>query len=489
MNSNKLTLFDDFKSWMEGNGYKPTVSSSYVSYLRTLFGKLYSGGYSAIPNAEELLNSAVICPGLIKGLLEYFNITIKTAFDDTYGSITIKQLNNGRSAFRKFVEFMLGHVGALHYNAQNNIQPASKQAPKYIKPAKSYQNMMGWKTFTQKDIVGKMKNRLGTQDRLSGDKVWFLIRVVKELLGSAWFDNWCKSIISKTKVLVDDQGGFKMLNQVDELILKPDSNDKYSVWIVVGGQEYRVNTHTKSGIIEALMVKNMGDVSLEHTRPIDTTLKNLGSQGRLPELSKISDIVKQVSAAINNKSAAELKKHIKVDVTEVKSDNPIASVSIDLKKLIKEMDLIKDDTDYELMDGNENIRKGGSTGGTLLVPSTLSKRAPAPTVTVAKVAPIKKAHGATTVKAGMKIGQYAKQTLTDLLQSQKLTPANISDLEDPVFCKNILGINYPVLVDVTKMVPEKGRYYKSESCIAPYVICNDWYEKNRSKFDAWLETI
>jgi len=89
----------------------------------------------------------------------------------------------------------------------------------------------------------------------------------------------------------------------------------------------------------------------------------------------------------------------------------------------------------------------------------------------------------------MKIGQYAKQTLTDLLQSPKLTPVDISNLEDPVFCKNILGINYPVLVDVTKMVPEKGRYYKSESCIAPYVICNDWYEKNRSKFDAWLETI
>lgn len=90
----------------------------------------------------------------------------------------------------------------------------------------------------------------------------------------------------------------------------------------------------------------------------------------------------------------------------------------------------------------------------------------------------------------MKIGQYAKQTLTDLLQSQKLTPANISDLEDPVFCKNTLGMNYPVLVDVNKNTPANGRYYKPDSSIDPYVICNDWYEnRNRSRFDAWLASI
>ena len=92
-------------------------------------------------------------------------------------------------------------------------------------------------------------------------------------------------------------------------------------------------------------------------------------------------------------------------------------------------------------------------------------------------------------KNGLKIGQYAKQTLTDLLQSNKLTPADISNLEDPVFCKNTLDMNYPVLVDVYNNVPEKGRYYKPDSYIAPYVICNDWYEKNRSKFEIWLATI
>lgn len=90
---------------------------------------------------------------------------------------------------------------------------------------------------------------------------------------------------------------------------------------------------------------------------------------------------------------------------------------------------------------------------------------------------------------GTGIGKYAKQTITDLLKTKQLTSTEISDLEDPVFCKNTLGMNYPVLVDVTKNRYDTARYYKQDSSIAPYVICNDWYERNRPKFDAWLQTI
>ena len=484
-----VKLFDEFKNWMERNGYKTTVSASYASYLRTLLTKLYTGGYTVIPNPEELFNNVMGYSSLVKGLLEYFNDAIKKAYADDHCPISQKQLNNGRSAFRKFVEFILWHLSQVTTNLPVVSQMAIKQTAIYTKPAKVYQNMMGWQTYNQNDIVRIMKSRLGTQDRLSGDKVWLPIRVVKELLGSGWFDNWCKRIVSKTKVLIDDFGGFVMLDQVDELILKPDSDDKYSVWVVVGGQEHRVYTHTKSGILKPLMAKDMGDISLEHTHPIDETLKDLGGRHCLPELSKISDIMKQVGAAINSKDAAMLKKHIKVDGIEVKSDNPIASASIDLEKLLKEMDLIKDDTDYELMNRKENISIGNSSGGTSTVSSTPSKGTPVPTVTVTKVASTKKTSGVTVAKTGTKIGQYARQTLTDLLRSKKLTPANISNLEDHAFCINTLGMRYPVLVDVRKNTPEKGRYYKPDRSIYPYVICNDWYERNRARFDAWLTKI
>ena len=90
---------------------------------------------------------------------------------------------------------------------------------------------------------------------------------------------------------------------------------------------------------------------------------------------------------------------------------------------------------------------------------------------------------------GTGIGKYARQTITDLLKTKQLTSTEITHLEDPVFCKNKLGMNYPVLVDVTKSGYNTDRYYKQDRSIAPYVICNDWYERNRPRFDAWLKTI
>lgn len=358
MDLRKLTLFDDFKRWMEGKGYKATVSSSYVSYLRTLLRKLYTGGYLTISNAEELFNSAIGYPQLMKGLIDYINDAIQTAFTDTNCSITQKQLNNGRSAFRKFVEFVLEYLSKVGTQVQSTGQSLPKPSVVTVKPTKAYQTMMGWKTYTHKDLVSKIKKGLGTQDRLSGKKVWLPIRVVKSLLGTKWFDVWCEDIIDKTKVLLGDQVRPVPLSQVEKLTLRPDVNGKYSVWVVVSGQEYRVYTHTSKGDINPMLVKEIRGVSLEHTTPIDQTLIKLGNQNRLPELSKVSDMAKQVGRELSKIDGAKIKKKITVKQDQLSCGNPQVSVLIDLDELLKEMDIIKNDTDYELMDGSQNSSKG-----------------------------------------------------------------------------------------------------------------------------------
>ena len=55
-----------------------------------------------------------------------------------------------------------------------------------------------YKQFNQKEIANWIKKKLRTQDRLSGVKVWLLMRTVLKLLGSTWFDEWCRSIIANT---------------------------------------------------------------------------------------------------------------------------------------------------------------------------------------------------------------------------------------------------------------------------------------------------
>lgn len=343
---------------MKGRGYKQTVSSSYVSYLRTLLSKLYTGGYTVIPNAEELLNRAVKYPTLIKGLLEYFDDVIKKAFSDANCPIPRKQLDNGRSAFRKFVEFILWCLSPANVTVQGVKQMVFNQTAVFTKPTKLYQSMMGWDTYTQNKIVGIIKKRLGTQDRDTGIKVWLPMRVIKKLLGPVWFDNWCKGIIAETKVLIDDQGVCKKLNQVDKLVLKPDSSAKNSVWVVVDGQEYRVFTNTRKGTINPMLVNGMEKVSLEHAKPIDQTLRDLYNKKVLPELSKVSDIAKQVSLRIGNHDGNKIDKEITVQNNHLSSDITSTSCDVDTDELLREMDLIREDTDYELMDSAQNSKKG-----------------------------------------------------------------------------------------------------------------------------------
>lgn len=83
------------------------------------------------------------------------------------------------------------------------------------------------------------------------------------------------------------------------------------------------------------------------------------------------------------------------------------------------------------------------------------------------------------------IGQYAKKIFTDLLVNGKLNNSQINDLKNKFFCSRTLGISYPVIVEVENNSYESVRYYK-EIVLDKYVICSQWYSKNKSKIDDWL---
>jgi len=83
------------------------------------------------------------------------------------------------------------------------------------------------------------------------------------------------------------------------------------------------------------------------------------------------------------------------------------------------------------------------------------------------------------------IGQYAKKIFTDLLVNGKLNNSQINDLKNKFFCSRTLGISYPVIVEVENNSYESVRYY-NEIVLDKYVICSQWYSKNKSKIDDWL---
>ena len=91
-------------------------------------------------------------------------------------------------------------------------------------------------------------------------------------------------------------------------------------------------------------------------------------------------------------------------------------------------------------------------------------------------------------RAEIPIGKYARMIFASLLECGVLTPSQIDELKDADFCKAQLNMNYPVLVDTGENDYDKRRYYKATDTIAPYVICNDWYERknHRAKLNQWL---
>jgi len=84
-----------------------------------------------------------------------------------------------------------------------------------------------------------------------------------------------------------------------------------------------------------------------------------------------------------------------------------------------------------------------------------------------------------------KIGQYAKNVFESLLVSYKLNSIIIGNLMDKKYCSKELSISYPVLVVYSSGSFDPQRYYKN-LVLGKFLICSQWYEKNRAKIDAWI---
>ena len=87
---------------------------------------------------------------------------------------------------------------------------------------------------------------------------------------------------------------------------------------------------------------------------------------------------------------------------------------------------------------------------------------------------------------GMLIGKYVQQSIKRIFEIGRLTNLDISNLQTKDYCKEVFGLNYPMLKGSTESRLDKRnnpRYYVSEK-IPGYWFTNDWYERN---WDAYLK--
>jgi len=91
-----------------------------------------------------------------------------------------------------------------------------------------------------------------------------------------------------------------------------------------------------------------------------------------------------------------------------------------------------------------------------------------------------------------KIGAYVLRNLKELFYKKSLPNEEIINLENKEYCKDILDINFPLLVKVKAHIVSPKRYWKKPISVNDYdyYICSEWYERedndDRPHFDKWF---
>jgi hypothetical protein len=99
----------------------------------------------------------------------------------------------------------------------------------------------------------------------------------------------------------------------------------------------------------------------------------------------------------------------------------------------------------------------------------------------------------------VKIGLLVRTEIEKLARNDQISNEMIQALLDHKYSKDTFDIKYPLFKKINKaqslyeqrIVHGYGRYWSKIFIIngCEYLICNDWYEKNRTKFLKWVDLI
>ena len=102
-------------------------------------------------------------------------------------------------------------------------------------------------------------------------------------------------------------------------------------------------------------------------------------------------------------------------------------------------------------------------------------------------------------KDNLSIGRLVERSIHELLAKRLLSDEQVKFLTDKDFCKESLGINYPLLKEVEKTQPLKEqkavnkypRYYAKPVIIGDksYLICKEFFETSRKSYLEWLYSL
>lgn len=218
--------------------------------------------------------------------------------------------------------------------------------------------------FLHEQLMTKFMGRLRRQDRISGNKVWLPLSYIAKLYKKAGktkeFTDWLRKLAKGIFVhYEDDNKEIKSVQfekkQVFLVFEKNEENSDgtYNVKVALSASNkcYTAYTPTGEGNTKVpMIVKDISDIAIDHVKPIDLTLKELGDKGRIPNLKMVSESFRDMMGRPEKADK---------DIEEESLDQLYNNV--DINKLTDELNLIRTDGVLRLMVSEYNGKKSNST--------------------------------------------------------------------------------------------------------------------------------
>lgn len=218
--------------------------------------------------------------------------------------------------------------------------------------------------FLHEQLMTKFMGRLRRQDRISGNKVWLPLSYIAKLYKKAGktkeFTDWLRKLAEGIFVhYEDDNTEIKSVQfekkQVFLVFEKNEENSDgtYNVKVALSASNkcYTAYTPTGDGNTKVpMIVKDISDIAIDHVKPIDLTLKELGDKGRIPNLKMVSESFKDMMGRPEKADK---------DIEDESLDQLYNNV--DINKLTDELNLIRTDGVLRLMVSEYNGKKSNST--------------------------------------------------------------------------------------------------------------------------------
>lgn len=371
-------FFEIYKNEAPGDSY-----DSYRSYIQNIFPK----GYNV--EANEKYYDCIV-PLLFALSLNDEAISLMTT---TYveAVVGVSSLNkNKKTAITRFVIYVLDIINKkikIPGNGKDvdtaiNIIKSSTELVNSLKTlssksktnSRSIKHTDGHELFLKDDVIAIMMGRLKRQDRMSGDKVWLPLGLISKIYNPTGskkasdnpYNDWIRDIAENIFIhYIGDRQKIKCSQLKDLVFLlfyqRGDAKEVYAVKSRGGQSIEIVRVLTPIGELNKKCeskVASINGLAIDHVRPIDLTLRDLGESPGLPALSLVSKVMKD--------ELADLKKQKRKATYSEKCNSAYRRLVNKVwenrfenfkNRLIYDLISISNDSPCRLMDANNNLSK------------------------------------------------------------------------------------------------------------------------------------